>query len=65
MPSDAVIKSGSEYFVLIVDKKDKNGYSFRKEKVTIGSKSKGYSEILDKNDLDKVLLKGVYNISAE
>lgn len=65
LPNDAIIKSGSEYFVLIVDKKNNKNYFLRKEKVTIGSKSKGYTEILEKNDLDKVLVKGIYNISAE
>ncbi|MRT92793.1 efflux RND transporter periplasmic adaptor subunit [Ancylomarina sp. 16SWW S1-10-2] len=65
LPSDAIIKSGSEYFVLRVNKKDKTSYFFSKEKVTIGSKSKGYTEILENNNLDKVLVKGVYNISTD
>lgn len=65
LPSDAIIKSGGDYFVLIVDKKDKNNYSLHKEKVKIGNESKGYTEIIEENDLDKVLIKGVYNISID
>ncbi|MGZ2371433.1 efflux RND transporter periplasmic adaptor subunit [Ancylomarina sp. YFZ004] len=65
LPSNAISKSGNEYFVLVVDNSEKNNYYFRKEKVKIGSISKGYTEILDENDLGKVLLKGVYNISVE
>jgi len=65
LPSAAIIKSGNEHFVLIVDKRDKKNYFFRKEKVTIGCKSKGYSEILEKKNLAEVLVKGVYNISLE
>ena len=65
LPSAAIIKSGNEHFVLIVDKRDKKNYFLRREKVTIGCKSKGYSEILEKKNLAEVLVKGVYNISLE
>ncbi|WP_372641345.1 efflux RND transporter periplasmic adaptor subunit [Ancylomarina sp.] len=65
LPSDAITKSGNEHFVLVVDNSDKKNYSFRKKKVKIGSISKGYTEILEENDLGNVLLKGVYNISLE
>jgi len=65
LPSHAISKSGNEHFVLVVDNSDKKNFSFRKEKVKIGCISKGYTEILEENDLGKVLLKGVYNISVE
>jgi cobalt-zinc-cadmium efflux system membrane fusion protein len=65
LPSEAVIKSGKEYYVLIVEKTDNEAYYLRKQEVTIGRISKGYTEIKDHFDLTKVLIKGVYNLSAE
>ncbi|MCZ4696000.1 efflux RND transporter periplasmic adaptor subunit [Ancylomarina euxinus] len=65
LPSNAITKLGNEHFVLVVNNRDNENYSFRKEKVKIGCISKGYTEILGTNDLGKVLLKGVYNISVE
>lgn len=65
LPSHAISKSGTEHFVFVVDNSDKKNFSFRKKKVKIGCISKGYTEILEENDLGKVLVKGVYNISVE
>jgi cobalt-zinc-cadmium efflux system membrane fusion protein len=63
--SEALIKSGKDYYVLVVEKSDNEAYYLRKQKVTIGRISKGFTEILDDTDLSKVLIKGVYNLSAE
>jgi cobalt-zinc-cadmium efflux system membrane fusion protein len=65
LPSEALIKSGKDYYVLIVEKSDNKTYYLRKQKVSIGRISKGYTEITGDIDLTKVLVKGVYNLAAE
>ena len=65
LPTESLIKSGKDYYVLLVEKSDNEAYYFRKQKVTIGLTSKGFTEITDDIDLTKVLIKGVYNLSAE
>jgi len=65
LPSEALIKSGKDYYVLLVEKSDNEVYYLRKQKVTIGRISKGYTEITDNIEQAKVLVKGVYNLSYE
>jgi cobalt-zinc-cadmium efflux system membrane fusion protein len=65
LPSEALIKTGKEYYVLLVEKSDTEAYYLRKQKVTIGRISKGFTEIMDDINLSKVLVKGVYNLSSE
>ena len=65
LPSEALIKSGKDYYVLLVEKSDNEAYYLRKQKVTIGRNSKGFTEIIDDFELTKVLVKGVYNLSSE
>ena len=65
LPSEALIKSGKDYYVLLLEKSDNDAYYLRRQKVNIGRTSKGFTEISDSIDLTKVLVKGVYNLSAE
>ncbi|MDO9256186.1 MAG: efflux RND transporter periplasmic adaptor subunit [Bacteroidales bacterium] len=65
LPTESLIKSGKDYYVLLVEKSDNEAYYFRKQKVNIGRSSKGFTEIVDGDDLPKVLLKGIYNLSLE
>lgn len=65
LPSEALIKSGKDYYVLLIEKSDNEAYYLRKQKVSIGRTSKGFTEITDDIDLTKVLIKGVYNLSSE
>ncbi len=65
LPSEALIKSGKDYYVLLLEKSDNEAYYLRRQKVNIGRISKGFTEISDSIDLTKVLVKGVYNLSAE
>jgi len=65
LPSEALIKSGKEYYVLLVEKSDTEAYYLRKQKVSIGRISHGFTEITDDIDLTKVLVKGAYNLSSE
>jgi len=65
LPSDAILKSGKDYFVYVVEKQDDQSLDLRKVKVDIGRVSKGFTEIVGGNDLSKVLVKGVYNLPAD
>ncbi len=65
LPSEALIKSGKDYYVLIFEKSDTEAYYLRRQIVNIGRTSKGFTELTDDIDLTKVLVKGVYNLSAE
>ncbi|PKQ61863.1 hypothetical protein BZG02_14655 [Labilibaculum filiforme] len=65
LPSQAIIKSGTDHYVFVLAKNDEQNYYLRKEKIKIGSESKGFSEILDPQNLAKVIINGVYNISVE
>jgi len=65
LPNEALFKSDKEYYVLLVEKTDSEAYYLRKQKVTTGRISKGFTEIMDDINLSKVLVKGVYNLSSE
>lgn len=65
LPTESLIKSGKDYYVLLIEKSDNEAYYLRKQKVNIGRNAKGFAEITGGNDLPKVLLKGVYNLSSE
>jgi cobalt-zinc-cadmium efflux system membrane fusion protein len=62
LPSEAILKSGPDRYVFVVTKTDDKNYYLQKEKIRIGSESKGYSELLDSSKLDKILIRGVYKL---
>jgi cobalt-zinc-cadmium efflux system membrane fusion protein len=65
LPSEAILKSGKEYFVFVVEKSDNQSYSLQKMRVEIGAVSDGYTEITGNPSLTKVLVKGVYNLPVQ
>jgi len=65
LPNDAILKSGKDYFIYVVEKQDDQSLELRKVKVDIGRVSKGFTEIVGGNDLSKVLVRGVYNLPAD
>lgn len=65
LPNDAILKSGQDNFVFVVEKSNNQGYYLRKVKVNIGSVSKGFSEIIDGESLTKVITNGVYNLHTD
>lgn len=65
LPNKAIVKSGSDHFIFVVDKNDQLNYYLRKEKINIGSQTEEFSEILNPQKITKVLINGVYNISAD
>lgn len=62
LPTEAILKSGKDYFVYTVEKSDKQAYFLRKQKIEIGKTSNGFTEITGDTDFTKVLIKGVYNL---
>ncbi|MDE5419660.1 efflux RND transporter periplasmic adaptor subunit [Labilibaculum sp. DW002] len=63
LPSQAILKSGPDRYVFVIDKSDGQNYYLRKEKIKTGSESKGFTEIVGSQNLAKILTKGAYNIS--
>jgi cobalt-zinc-cadmium efflux system membrane fusion protein len=63
VPETAVIHSENENYVLILENETGDHYFFRKEKITIGRKNSGSVELLDALDGEKMLTKGVYNLT--
>lgn len=65
LPSDAIIKSESKYYVFVVENKTDKNYTLKLTQVELGSTYKGYTEIVNKNNLGNVVVKGVYNLPLE
>ena len=62
LPSEAILKSGKDYFVYVVEKSDSQSYFLRRQKIEIGKTSNGFTEITGNPAIAKVLVKGVYNL---
>ena len=65
LPNEALVKTGTGYKVLMLEKKDGDVYSFKPVKVNTGRVTKHFTEILNSSDLGEVLVKGVYNLQVE
>jgi len=62
LPSEAILRSGKDYYIFVFDKSDNQGYYLRKEKVETGMVSNGFTEITGNTTFSKVLVKGTYNL---
>jgi cobalt-zinc-cadmium efflux system membrane fusion protein len=65
LPNEALAKSETGIKVLSLIKKEGNTYYFKPVKVVTGRVSKHYTEILNKDDIGEVLVKGVYNLQVD
>ena len=65
LPETALLKSEEENYVLSLQKETDESYFFNKVEVKSGSKNKGFVELIDKPALNKLLVKGAYNIQIE
>ncbi len=65
LPDDAILKSGKDNVILILEKSDNEAYYVRMEKINVGRTSHGFSEITGNVVTGKVIIKGVYNIRTE
>jgi cobalt-zinc-cadmium efflux system membrane fusion protein len=65
IPLNALVTENNKNYVLLLDSKTINGYSFKKVAVTIGEKNKDFVEILPNTLItasSKILAKGVFEI---
>ncbi len=65
LPNEAFIKSGSSFYVLVLEKKEGDTYYFHKVKVLTGRVSKHFTEVKNPGDLGEVLVDGVYNLNVD
>jgi len=65
LPNEAIVKSGSDYYIFVVEKKEKEIYYLRKVKVILGEVSKDYTEVIVKSNLKNIVVSGIYNLQIE
>lgn len=65
VPESAVLKSENETYVLVFEKETGELYSFRKLKASTGRTNNGFVELTEIPELNKILIKGAYNIIIE
>ncbi len=63
LPEEAIIKTESGNFILILSKQDGDRYYFTSRKVNTGRERKGFYEITDNKTDGLILTRGSYNIS--
>jgi len=63
VPTEALIKSETNYFLLVLHQKTESGYQFNKIMVEIGRQQNGFTEIKNATISEQIVSKGVYNIS--
>ncbi|MHC1707050.1 MAG: efflux RND transporter periplasmic adaptor subunit [Bacteroidales bacterium] len=64
-PEEALLKTDNDYYLLVMEKKDKDKYYFKKIRVKTGRLYKGFVEIITDLKVKGVLIKGAYNIQIE
>jgi len=65
LPGQALIKSGNQFFVLVLEKDTPGQLIFRRTKVDLGYTQNGFSEILHTAGLKDILMNGVSDIPVE
>lgn len=65
VPSDAILKTENEFFVLKLKTQDANSYYFEKVKVDIGLANSKYTEVKNIQHTEKLLVSGIYNLVIE
>lgn len=63
LPSEAILKSENDFFVLVLNKKEDSKYYFDKIQVKTGRQFEGFTEIIEPEIKGEILTRGVYNIS--
>lgn len=61
LPTEAIIKTETGYYILALKKKEKDRFLFFKTEVKIGRQYNGYTEILNDIEDNTFITKGVYN----
>ncbi|MEJ2114185.1 MAG: efflux RND transporter periplasmic adaptor subunit [Flavobacteriaceae bacterium] len=64
LPNEAITKIDDNYFVLVLENKTDSDFTFKKEKIEIGTKNEAYTEVLNYNNLagKDILIKGGFLI---
>lgn len=65
IPTTALVKSGEEYYIFILEKTEKSSYFLKPQKVVAGLEGNGFTEVQGIDSLRKVITKGVYNLPVE
>jgi cobalt-zinc-cadmium efflux system membrane fusion protein len=65
LPDEAILKSGETRLVIVRTSNDANEMKFITKEVQTGSNSNGFTEILNPEGLDNVLIKGGFNLVME
>ena len=65
LPSQAVIKTGNNHYVLVKDNEDDNNLYFKKEVVITGIEADGFTQIIGDKTLVDVLVVGTYYFQNE
>lgn len=65
LPVEAIVKSGTDYYVFEVEKEADRNFYLRKVKVKTGKTYAGMTEILEWSSSKKVLTRGAYNLGIE
>jgi membrane fusion protein, heavy metal efflux system len=63
LPTEAILKSESTYYILVLSKKENNSYYFNKVEVTPGRQFNNYTEIPGARIEGEILVKGNYNVA--
>lgn len=63
LPTEAILKSESTYYILVLSKKENNNYYFNKAEVTPGRQFGNHTEIPGPRIEGEVLVKGSYNVA--
>lgn len=65
VPAGAVLKSGNNHYLFILDHQTNEAWYFKKVQVQPGRTNEQFTEISGFPGQEKILVKGVYNLSAE
>lgn len=65
LPTDAIAKTETGHFILILEKQDGDEYFFKKENISPGRMNNGYTEIMGKPFDGRILVRGGYNVVVE
>jgi cobalt-zinc-cadmium efflux system membrane fusion protein len=65
LPNEALVKSGPEYYIFVVDKESDQDYFVKKIRVRIGKSSAGLTEILEDLSFQKIIVEGAYYLKTE
>lgn len=65
LSEEAVIKSGNQSFVYVLNKKSNDKYTFTRKEVKTGKSSRGFTEILGNEEIKDILVKGAFSMGGE